>query len=196
MTTHPLRLAVGSHHAGSGKCCAMNVISWENGDTRITDLPACADPFLAKIVQRVNDSHCKHLEGDLLCPPCLIEVLALAHRTVGTALDPAPRSVCVRIAAEEALRVLPIFEVEYPGDDRPRKAVEAALAWADNPSEKNRKNACTTAATAAAAYADADDPDRLGQAHRIIDRYYELTGLTEQTPDPQVTQRAVEAMLR
>jgi hypothetical protein len=27
--TEPLRLATGSHKAGSGKGCAMNVISWE-----------------------------------------------------------------------------------------------------------------------------------------------------------------------
>ena len=31
--TEPLRLATGSHAAGSGQGCAMNVISWENGDT-------------------------------------------------------------------------------------------------------------------------------------------------------------------
>lgn len=84
MLDHPLRLAVGSHQAGSGKGCAMNAISWENGDTTITDLPACADPVLARIVQRVNDSICTHRDGDLLCPSCSVKVLALAHRTVGT----------------------------------------------------------------------------------------------------------------
>jgi hypothetical protein len=30
--THPLRLASGSHQPGSGKGCAMNVISYINGD--------------------------------------------------------------------------------------------------------------------------------------------------------------------
>jgi hypothetical protein len=87
-----LRLAVGSHQAGSGKGCAMNVISWENGDTEITDYPQCADPMLARVVQIVNDSYCAHLEpspfdtGSLLCPPCSQVVLALGHRTVGTKL--------------------------------------------------------------------------------------------------------------
>lgn len=57
---HPLRLAVGSHQAGSGKGCAMNLVSWENGDTTITDMPACVDPLLARIVQRVNDTICTH----------------------------------------------------------------------------------------------------------------------------------------
>ena len=38
--TEPLRLAVGSHTAGSGKGCAMNVVSLPNGDSTITDHPA------------------------------------------------------------------------------------------------------------------------------------------------------------
>jgi hypothetical protein len=36
--THPLRLARGSHQPGSGKGCAMNVISYINGDEQITDI--------------------------------------------------------------------------------------------------------------------------------------------------------------
>jgi hypothetical protein len=108
MQDSPLRLAVGSHRAGSGRGCAMNVISWENGDTQITDLPSCSDPFLARVVQSVNDHHCTHLTGDLLCPPCSVEVLALAHRTTGTALDwPADdlRRPYVRLALAEARSV-------------------------------------------------------------------------------------------
>jgi hypothetical protein len=82
----PLRLAVGSHKAGTGKGCAMNVISWEN-DVEITDYPGCADPMLARVVQVVNDTYCAHLDGyERLCPPCSQVVLALGHRTVGTKL--------------------------------------------------------------------------------------------------------------
>jgi hypothetical protein len=33
-------------------------------------------------------------------------------------------------AAQEAGRVLPIFEKEYPNDHRPRRAIEAIRAWA------------------------------------------------------------------
>ena len=82
--TEPLRLAVGSHQAGSGMGCAMNVISWENGDTTITDYPDCADTQLAWYVQLANDKHCTHRDGPYLCSPCSVEVLDLAHRTVGT----------------------------------------------------------------------------------------------------------------
>jgi hypothetical protein len=100
--TEPLRLAVGSHRAGSGKGCAMNVVSWESGDTTITDLPACTDPMLARLVQHVNDHYCTHRDGDLLCPPCSVDVLGLAHRTVGTGStglsDAALKRVWVRIA--------------------------------------------------------------------------------------------------
>src|SRR5678815_5524253 len=105
----PLRLATGSHQAGSGKGCAMNLISWENGDTRITDMPDCADPMLARIVQRVNDTICTHRDGDLLCPTCSMLVLDLAHRTVGTSghgLSPLElRRVWVRVAADQARQV-------------------------------------------------------------------------------------------
>jgi len=35
-----------------------------------------------------------------------------------------------RAAANQAKRVLPLFEKEHPGDDRPRQAIEAISAWA------------------------------------------------------------------
>jgi hypothetical protein len=136
----PLRLAVGSHKAGSGRGCAMNVISWENGDSRISDMPDCTHPFLSRVVQRLNDSICEHRDGDLLCADCSVIVLGLAHRTVGTAdADPDGR-VMVRIAAEEAQRV-----AHMNSDPRVQAAIDAALAWADTP----------TYAAAAAAYAAA-----------------------------------------
>lgn len=99
MFDHPLRLAVGSHSAGSGYGCAMNMVSWENGDTFITDLPRCSDFGLSNVVQGVNDLFCCHatkewytaLSGNerevkVLCAECSVKVLALAHRTVGTNL--------------------------------------------------------------------------------------------------------------
>ena len=149
----PLRLSVGSHKAGSGKGCAMNVVSWENGDTTITDMPACADPMLARIVQRINDSYCTHTTDGLLCPECSIMVLELAHRTVGTGLidltDGERRQVWVKVAVDQARSVLHLASAK----DRPKAiaAIEAAQAWADDPSEINRLRAATYAASAAAA---------------------------------------------
>ena len=37
--THPLRLARGSHQPDSGRGCAINAISYINGDAQITDFP-------------------------------------------------------------------------------------------------------------------------------------------------------------
>ena len=81
--THPLRLAAGSHQPGSGKGCAMNVVSFINGDAEITDFPDCSQPVLARLVQRLNDK----LAGDdgFLSPVDSILVLDLGWRTVGTA---------------------------------------------------------------------------------------------------------------
>ena len=142
--THPLRLATGSHQAGSGKGCAMNVVSYENGDSTITDFPDCSHPFLARIVQRVNDTICNERDGDLLCPECSMTVLALSHRTVGTSgADPDGR-IMVRIAVEEAQRVAHLTD-----DPRAQRAIDAALAWVENPT------AAAYAVAAAAANANA-----------------------------------------
>lgn len=54
--THPLRLAQGSHKAESGMGCAMNLVSWIQGDRTITDFPSCVARTLAKVVQGLNDA--------------------------------------------------------------------------------------------------------------------------------------------
>jgi hypothetical protein len=140
--TEPLRVAVGSHKAGSGKGCAMNVVSWENGDTVITDLPDCSDFLLSRIVQRVNDVYCTHGThgnysrrlrlGELLCARCSVKVLDLAHRTVGTSAhglsDLDLQRLYVRLAcraAREVVRLARGIEAE--------RAILAAEAWAAKP---------------------------------------------------------------
>ena len=201
----PLRLAVGSHKAGSGRGCAMNVISWENGDSRISDMPDCTHPFLSRVVQRLNDSICAHRDGDLLCADCSVIVLGLAHRTVGTAdADPDGR-VMVRIAAEEAQRV-----AHMNSDPRVQAAIDTALAWADTPTNAADADAAADAAyadaAAYAAYADAyaayadaaayAAAGRVEQTERIIDRFRALTGHDTTAPDPTVTAQAITRMLQ
>src|SRR5690606_9193781 len=137
------RLGVGAGPADGSRMCAMQVISWENGDTTITDLPACSDPMLARIVQSVNDAFCDHRDGDLLCPECSIKVLDLAHRTVGTGTLGLPeldrRRVWVRVAADQARQVSHLVREED------REACEAAIVaaecWADDPSKANKAEA-------------------------------------------------------
>jgi hypothetical protein len=81
--THPLRLAEGSHQPESGKGCAMNVISYINGDAEVTDFPVCSARPLAAFVRWCNDV----LAGPdgYLSPKDSLLVLDLGWLTVGTA---------------------------------------------------------------------------------------------------------------
>jgi len=81
--THPLRLAKGSHEPGTGRGCAMNVISYINGDAQVTDFPTCSAVPLSLLVQASND-----LLADAdgyLSPANSVLALELAWQTVGTA---------------------------------------------------------------------------------------------------------------
>lgn len=81
--THPLRLTRGSHQPGSGKGCAMNAISYINGDMRITDFPTGSARPLAILVQSCNDLLAA--PGGYLSPESSVLALELAWQTVGTA---------------------------------------------------------------------------------------------------------------
>jgi len=94
--THPLRLARGSHEPGSGKGCAMNVISYINGDIQITDFPECSARPLARLVQQLNDGLAD--KDGYLSPENGVLVLDLGWRTAGTA--GVPREVVLRWLAE------------------------------------------------------------------------------------------------
>ena len=61
----------------------------------------------------------------------------------------------VLLAVACADHVLPVFEAKYPNDKRPRLALEAATAWAKDPSDANKKAAYAAAYAAAADAYDA-----------------------------------------
>jgi hypothetical protein len=86
--TNPLRLAKGSHQPGSGKGCAMNVISYINGDAQITDFPVCSARPLAALVQSCNDLLAR--PDGYLSPEGSVLALDLGWQTVGTAKVPNP----------------------------------------------------------------------------------------------------------
>ena len=140
----PLTLSAGSHDAGSGQGCAMNVISWENGDTQITDYPACSDRMLARLVQGVNDALAGL--GGLLSPENSIIALDLGHATVGTTnhslTDLQLRQVYTRCAVLAARKVV---HLDTSGTALP--AIVAAERWADEPTAENAASA-TYAASA------------------------------------------------
>src|ERR1700753_1289205 len=81
--THPLRVARGSHQPESGKGCAMNAISYINGDEQITDFLATSARPRGSFVQLCNDL----LAGSdgYLSPGDGLLVLDLGWLTVGTA---------------------------------------------------------------------------------------------------------------
>jgi hypothetical protein len=82
--------------------------------------------------------------------------------------------VCVRIAIFSARQSLKFFTKKYPKDNQPLKAIEAAEAWAENPTEENRKAAYAAYAAAAADAADADayaDAYAAAAAYAYADAY-------------------------
>jgi hypothetical protein len=222
--TEPLRLAVGSHPAGSGRGCAMSVISWESGDTRNTDMPECVDPLLARIVQTVNDTYCKHPGTQFLCPECSVEVLALAHRTVGTGTLPLSdldrRRVWVHILialvrdadptvygspmfrSSSALRVIDAMEawVDDPTPDRAMVAVEYAMRTPDLVQSLAKIASEPRAFDYVMALwgflkAYFRRTGRILVAHRVIDMFEQWTG-TQAVPVPaDVTRHAYAQMV-
>jgi hypothetical protein len=80
---NPLRVARGSHQPGSGKGCAMNVISYINGDEQVSDFPATSARPLASFVQLANDLLAE--PDGYLSPKNSLLVLDLGWLTVGTA---------------------------------------------------------------------------------------------------------------
>jgi hypothetical protein len=141
--------------------CIMNAISYLNGDTEITDMPSCTHLVLAKVAQVLNDQICTHREGNTLCVECSTIMWGYEPLLRGTeppADELQAQRLSVHLAITAASAVLPIFEGEHPTDDRPRKAIETAQKWLDEPTEENAAsaNAAYAAASAnAAAYAAA-----------------------------------------
>ena len=86
----------------------------------------------------------------------------------------------LRMAIFAARSCLDKFEQKYPGNDKPRKAIEAAEAVLANDTKENRNAAAAAAAAdaaaayayaAAAAYAAYADDDAYDAAKRRIHRY-------------------------
>ena len=66
-------------------------------------------------------------------------------------LKEIPNKVIQQFAIDCAYRVLPIYEKDYPEDARPRKALEAAQIYLDNPTKKNKDKLAAARAVAWAA---------------------------------------------
>ena len=78
----------------------------------------------------------------------------------------------VGYAVHAAEQTIAIYEKEFPDDDRPRKAIEAAKRCIENPRDENKKSAASAASAAYAAYADAaDDASAAAYAAAYADAY-------------------------
>ena len=130
-----LRRGVGSTPAEGG--CIMQVVDWIDSQGW-SDRPNCVHPVLQKLAVYANDA---------LPVGERQKLLDLTGRLMGT--NTGDKEMSVRLAMFVARRVLGVYEEKYPGDDRPRKAIEAAEHWANNSS----KNAAAYAASAYAASA-------------------------------------------
>jgi hypothetical protein len=189
--TNPLRLARGSHQPGSGKGCAMNVISYINGDEQITDFPATSARPLASFVQLCNDL----LAGPdgYLSPESSLLVLDLGWLTVGTAdvadtvmhiwvtkLLISPPWGVVRYAGDAAAdAITDIAELHrrlVPGDMPPIAEWDSAARAARSVSETSEgaELYAVRAATQSTALVETDDWDTLDavtgnalRAHRL-----------------------------
>jgi hypothetical protein len=189
--TNPLRLARGSHQPGSGKGCAMNVISYINGDEQITDFPATSARPLASFVQLCNDL----LAGSdgYLSPENSLLVLDLGWLTVGTAdvantvmhiwvtkLLISPPWGVVRYAADAAAdAITDIAELHrrlVPGDLPPIAEWDTAARAARSVSETSEgaELYAVRAATQSTSLVETDDWDTLDavtgnalRAHRL-----------------------------
>ena len=207
-----LRVSAGAGDGSTG-LCGMQVISWENGDTTITDFPDCVDPMLARVVQRLNDTICTHSGDGLLCPDCSVVVLEVAHSVVGTAgvashadyvaiavrlargvahLNSDPR-VMAAIEAAEMWLAHPSADAAYAANAAAGAAYAAADAAADAADAADAAYAAANAANPAAdaadaAYAaDAADADPLANTRHVIEVWREVTGwepLPYQLPVP------------
>lgn len=100
-----------------------------------------------------------HALADRLWVVCYVLLPALPDQ------EAVIRRACQEMALIAAEAALPIWEATYPDDARPRRAIEAARAYLDNPSEEAREalrtavdaaDAANAAATAWAAAAAAN----------------------------------------
>ena len=121
------RLAAGSHQRGSGKACAMNYVSYINGDVRITDEPHNVNRELARHARHVNDIICPCI-GDTICGDCSGVLLRAIPRLIGTGPLPSLKNTELRHRLREAREdILPLYTILGVGHLTRRAACEAFL---------------------------------------------------------------------
>jgi hypothetical protein len=136
-----MRLVQGKGSKETGACW-MSAIAWYEGNSNWTDAPDCVCPIIRELAIWVNDKIDSDEERERLISPIMFSVVGTANPDL---MLPRRRKV-VAFAAAKARSVLHLVPTECA--DVSRKAIEAAEAWAEDPSEENR-NAANDACKAA-----------------------------------------------
>jgi pyruvate/2-oxoglutarate dehydrogenase complex dihydrolipoamide acyltransferase (E2) component len=131
-----LRSGTGATPAEGG--CILQVIDWIDREGW-SDQPRCVHPVLARLAVAANDGLGDHDRQRLL---------DLVPRLMGTASG--DRVLLVRLGVFCARSALHIYEERFPNDSRPRKAIEAAERWCEEPTAANAAAAASAAAASAA----------------------------------------------
>lgn len=201
--TNPLRLATGSHPKGSGRGCAMNVISFIIGDAEITDFPECSAVPLARMVQHVNDilgdtngDQAGYEDGEVieivtfLSPADSFTVLDLAWSTVGTAVDEDDPAIAVW-----GRRVIQNAWAVYGASDCDSKDPQGILYSAAQDGLTGNYLG-VAAAVVTAVYTAAGEHALIVFVRDAIALWKELHGQNETTEaDPVVVNEAIERMV-
>lgn len=77
------------------------------------------------------------------------DILWVINNKITKLSDKEIKIISVKVAIFSAELVLPIFEKKYPNDNRPRKTIEAAKSYLENPIAANAANAAADYANAA-----------------------------------------------
>src|SRR6266436_2005000 len=111
-------VSTGSHRSPEDGACVMEYVSMLAGEP-FSDHPQCTHPVLAAVARMANDA----LPDDRRH-----EMISRINRLFGTnsAEGEDAQALSVQLAVFAARLALENFEREFPGDDRPRKAIEAA----------------------------------------------------------------------
>jgi hypothetical protein len=140
-----IKLSVSSHESRADGVCAMEMVAWLAGEKH-SDKPQCACPAITAYVIKLNDRGPQWVRD---------AIRDRALKIVGTRASVNTQKKRMRIFAEAAIKaaegVLPLFEKRRPGDDRPRKAIEAAKERLANPSKADAADAAYAAYAAYAA---------------------------------------------
>ena len=133
-------LASGAHESPKDGACVMEYVSLLAGE-EWSDSPACTHPVLASMARAVNDSLPDDRRQEL------VPLIGRLFGTADTREDATQRQVLsVRLAAWCARQVLDLA----PDREKALAAIEAAEAWADEPTAERAANAAYAAAHAAA----------------------------------------------